>query len=400
MANIIFITYHDFTSNSAIQIHTFANHLVKLGHTCIVAVPSNKHTVYDAIGGDVLYTPFEFSEIRVAKNLFQDGRGPDIVHAWTPREIVRKECIPLVKRYKCKLIVHLEDNEEQILSDHLCRTIQQLRSCSEKEISSMTPDHLSHLYYYKDFLKMADGITIIMDRLSEFIPENKEYLVLWPGVDCSRFDPERIDKGLKRSFGIDDDVVVLCYTGNVHASNYQEVRSLYLAVALLNRVGIPTRLIRTGVDHVPFLGDGSTWAHQYSIELGFVPHEMISDLLRVADILVQPGKADDFNAYRLPSKLPEFFYMRKPVILPRANIGRFIIDGKEGILLNGGGAIEIVEKIQEILKNPALAAKLSHHAEEFAKRSFDIDTNTKELDSFYKKIMSSHSDGGRSSGQG
>ncbi len=53
MVNILFITYHDFTSNSAIQIHNFANNLVKRGNDCCVAVPLNKNSVFDAIGGEV-----------------------------------------------------------------------------------------------------------------------------------------------------------------------------------------------------------------------------------------------------------------------------------------------------------------------------------------------------------
>jgi glycosyltransferase involved in cell wall biosynthesis len=114
---------------------------------------------------------------------------------------------------------------------------------------------------------------------------------------------------------------------------------------------------------------------------------MIPALVGRADILVQPGRLDEFNAYRLPSKLPEFFCMGKPVILPNVNLGRFVTDGKEAILLHTGTAIEIVEKIRLIRDDPELARRLSLEAEDFAIRSFDVSANTKKLALFYERLL-------------
>ena len=165
------------------------------------------------------------------------------------------------------------------------------------------------------------------------------------------------------------------------------MRSLYLAVALLNRLGIATKLIRTGKDFVKFLGDNDIWAHDNSIELGFVSHEKISRLLSISDILVQPGKADFFNEYRLPSKLPEFFYMGKPVILPRVNIGHYIKNNEEAILLDKGDALDIVEKVKLLRDNTNLSKNISLKGREFANREFNIVVNTMKLEAFYKKIL-------------
>ena len=181
--------------------------------------------------------------------------------------------------------------------------------------------------------------------------------------------------------------LVICYTGNVHASNAREVRSLYLAVALLNREGITTKLIRTGNDYVKFLGDDDSWAHENSIELGFVSHEKISGLLSISDILIQPGKADIFNEYRLPSKLPEFFLMGKPVILPKVNVGHYIKNNEEAILLDTGDAVDIVEKVKLLRENPELSGVLSKKGREFAEREFNSEVNTMKLEAFYKKIL-------------
>jgi len=387
MVNILFITYYDFSSNSAIQIHSFANQLVKFGHDCIIAVPNNKDSVNEVIGGEILYTPTDYSSMASDRYLFRDGHGPDIIHAWTPREVVRKVCVPLVEKYGCKLVIHLEDNEEHIIANYFHNTIQGLKSYSRAEITALTPERLSHLFFYRDFLHMADGITLIMDTLSEFVPAAKDYTVIWPGVDCTRFDPSQVEGNLKNALGIDEGTLVICYTGNVHKTNYDEVRSLYQAVGLLNIEGFPTKLIRTGIDHVPFPEDNLNWVREYTIDLGFVPYGMIPRILGVADILVQPGKIDNYNKYRLPSKLPEFFSMKKPVILPNINIGRYIRDRKEGLLLNQGTATEIVEKIKIILADAALAGTMSQYAGEFAARVFNIELNSRKLESFYRNIL-------------
>ncbi|OPX66032.1 MAG: D-inositol-3-phosphate glycosyltransferase [Methanoregulaceae archaeon PtaB.Bin009] len=387
MVNILFVTYYDFSSNSAIQIHAFANQLVKFGHDCIIAVPNNKDSSYEVIGGDILYTPIDFPRLFRDKYLFRDGHGPDIIHAWTPREVVRKVCVPLVEKYHCKLVIHLEDNEEHVIANYFHNTIQALKSYSRADITALTPERLSHLFFYRDFLDMADGITLIMDTLSEFVPPAKDYTVIWPGVDRPRFNPSQVDTNLKNALGIEEGTLVICYTGNVHRTNYDEVQSLYQALALLNIEGFPTKLIRTGIDHVPFPEDNLKWICEYSINLGFVPHGMIPRILGIADILVQPGKIDNYNKYRLPSKLPEFFSMKKPVILPKVNIGRFIRDRKEGLLLNQGTAMEIAEKIKIILADAALAGTMSQYAGEFAAREFNIELNSRKLESFYRNIL-------------
>ena len=65
------------------------------------------------------------------------------------------------------------------------------------------------------------------------------------------------------------------------------------------------------------------------LELGSVGWREIPGYLALADAFVQPGAADDFNRYRLPSKLPEFLAMGRPVVLPDCNIGHDLVDGEQ-----------------------------------------------------------------------
>src|SRR5205814_8163093 len=138
---------------------------------------------------------------------------------------------------------------------------------------------------------------------------------------------------------------VLVYAGNVHSSNAAEVRSLYLAVAAINRAGRPLKLVRLGRDYVQFVERELKSVERYVVRVPLQQRAEVPRYLRLADVLVQPGRPDGFNDYRLPSKLPEFFATGRPVVLPATNLGRFLADGEECTLLRRGDALEIAQVV-------------------------------------------------------
>src|SRR5262249_34497678 len=152
--------------------------------------------------------------------------------------------------------------------------------------------------------------------------------VFWPGFEDAMLDA-RPREPLREALGLAPDELVLVYTGNVHNSNLGEVRSLYIAVGLLRRAGLPVRLVRAGWNHVDMAWAGEVVEPGAVLDVGFVGRERVAELLTVADVLVQPGGAGPFNDYRFPSKLPEFLASGKPVVLPATNIGRCLRDGED-----------------------------------------------------------------------
>ncbi len=381
MSNILFALYHDFSANSAVHVHNFANRLAALGHLTAVAIPEDKDTGSSL--GPQNYSVVRFD--RVDGNwslLFPDGRPPDIVHAWTPRENVRLFCEKVGSFCDFALFIHLEDNEELILEANLGMPFAKLlRSRLE------TPPNLSHPRNYRAFIASAAGVTMIMDRLERFVPPDIPQLVLWPGADEKLFYPQPRDPALLERLGIVEGTVVLCYTGNVHSANARDVRSLYLAAAILDREGTPTRLVRTGRDFCPFLGPDEEWGRWISIELGRIPYREIPAILALADVLVQPGADNTFNEFRLPGKLPEFFAMGRPVIVPRSNVGRFARHGEEAWVIDKVDALGIVAAVLELRRNRELSGRLSQGAVAFARKHFDWEKNAAELTGFYERIM-------------
>jgi glycosyltransferase involved in cell wall biosynthesis len=190
---------------------------------------------------------------------------------------------------------------------------------------------------------------------------------------------------MRSKLGIPRGHVVFTYTGNVHFANAREVRSLYLAVAILNREGHRAVLIRTGRDFCPFLGPDDAWGRAHSIELGFVPRPELPDLLSAADILVQPGRPGPFNDYRFPSKLPEYLAAGRPVVLPKCNIGCCMEHGRDAWVMPKVDALDIVDAVPTIIKDRDLYQKLASGAREFFERRLSWTKGAESLLRFYQQ---------------
>ena len=147
MSNILFVLYHDFSANSAVHVHNFANQLVDLGHSVAVAIPKDDDT--GGALGEQHYSVLAYHEVDGNWTpVFSNGLPPDILHAWTPRENVRLFCEKIRALCSVLLFIHLEDNEELILEANLGRTFEELaRSPSMK-----LPGNLAHPRNYRRFI--------------------------------------------------------------------------------------------------------------------------------------------------------------------------------------------------------------------------------------------------------
>ncbi len=162
---------------------------------------------------------------------------------------------------------------------------------------------------------------------------------------------------------------------------------LYRAVRILRERGRDLVLIKTGKDDVP-VADVLGFQPQEAgvIDLGQVERPFLIDLMKCADLFVQPGAPGPFNDYRLPSKLPEFMAVGRPVVLPATNLGLRLRPGQDAMLLSNGSAEEIAGQVEAILDDPRLAARLSANAQAFARRSFRWERQGARLAGFLERL--------------
>lgn len=382
--NVLFLLPGSFASNSALHVAALANELCLASHACAVAVPHDLETL--AHHATPLFRGLLHREAETGV-IFADGRGPQVIHVWTTRENVRALAEKLRARHGARVVVHLEDNEQEILALALDRPVAELEKLPAAELARLVPADLTHPLLGREFLAKADAVTVIIDKLRDLVPAGRPCHTVWPAADARWFHPQPLPDDFRRPLATTPGETVLFYHGNVHAANAAEVRELYLAVLQLNQAGTPVKLIRTGLDQVDFLGPLTAEIAPHVLSLGqILHHHHLPPLMALADIFVQPGRADAFNDYRFPSKLPEFFAIGRPVVLPRTNLGTSARHGLDAYVLERADAAGIAAAVAELRRDRALYDRLSSGALAFAATHFSWRRSAEALAKFYQTL--------------
>ena len=380
--NVLFVIYGNYISNSALQVAGIANEFGAAGHDCVISAPRDPSTAAHLKAPR--FRTMLHDEAIATGGGFRNGRGPDVIHAWTTRERVRTASLEIQRRYGGVLVVQLEDNEREILAQTLQRPWAELSTLPAADLDRLVTPDLSHPVRSREFLAGAKGITTIVDALREFVPAGVPCVTLWPAADARYFYPQPVPEAFRRTLRLAPDTTVLFYPGNAHAANAAEMRELYSAVLELNRRGSPVILIRAGEDSVDFLRELAAEVAPYVIALGpILHHRHLPALMALADIFVQPGAPDAFNNYRFPSKLPEFFSLGRPVVLPRTNLGLHLRHGVDAYLLDRADAAGIVAAVAELRRDRGLCSRLSQGALAYAAIHFSWRRTAESLATFY-----------------
>jgi glycosyltransferase involved in cell wall biosynthesis len=380
--NVVLVSHCDFTGNSALHVLAVASELHARGYSPVIAVPENVASVDDV--GRPSFPVLTYDEACSEALHFENGRGADLVHCFTPREIVRRPTVALVERYGCPYVVHLEDNELTVTSLELRGIpVGVLRRLPTRVLDRLIGTRF-HPIRGQRFLEQASAVSVIVERLREFVPTGLPSAVVGAGFDEAILAPEHSRGDTRAELELAEDDLAIVYTGSVHRVNLSDMRDLYAAVAALRREGQPVVLVRTGSEvpeslDLPHLGEGLR-------DLGWVARSAVPDLLAAADVLVQPGRPGQYNDYRLPSKLPEFLASGRPVVLPRANIGLKFENDSEAIVLGRGDEFEIAAAVRRLSADPDLRATLGAQGRAFALRELRWTNVVDRIVSLYGEI--------------
>jgi glycosyltransferase involved in cell wall biosynthesis len=363
---VLFVSHTDFTGNSALHAFRLAEQLHAHGYDPAVAVPADPGTV-----ADVGLPPFPV----VAYHDVDDRY--DFVHAFTPRERVRK----LTGRLGLPYVVHLEDDDAAVLASELGAAPGHLQRLPEPVLDRVVGDGDTHPLRGPAFVAGAAGVSLVVDRLRELVPAGVPVEVVQPGYDDDLLQPTRVRDAVRAELRLSPGDCVVLYTGTIHAANADDVRRLYDAVLLLRRGGSPVVLVKTGwnAPDAPSLRtvDGALR------DLGRVPRPRLAELLAAADVLVQPGHPGRFDDFRFPAKLPDFLASGKPVVLPRANVGLVLRDREEALVLQDGTVEEIAAAIAELRSDAGLAERVGAGGRAFAFRELRWSASADRLEALY-----------------
>lgn len=382
--NILFVLYDGYHSNSATFVVGYANALVGQGHSVAVAIPESSPEV--GLGPD--RTDFQRVTHRQISCgfAFPNGLPPDVVHAWTPRENVRKAAFGCVANTGAKLVVHLEDNEKLVASHTIGKDQADLAEASELELARCLPQTLSHPRLADLFVGMADAVTVVWPSLNTFVPEGipTHHVLMCPA-------PERLQEAVSveqmaLKLGVSPSENLIVYSGHLNTVNWADQSALYEAVVLLNQQNVPCRLIRTGPNTIGTAENIARGSARHVVEAGLLSEEELTAVMRLATVFVQPGKDDPFNRYRMPCKIGEFLHIGCPVIVPSVNVAEWLTDGENALISREGSPEEIALLCRRVFENGALRAKLAEGARVFAVEHLDLQKNADRLSRFYMSL--------------
>jgi len=384
--NILFVLYRDFIANSANPLALYARELHLSGHACAVAVPENLETISQH--ENVTFRPVLYSDVLHAPaSVFPDGRPADVVHACTPREVVRKFVSSYMAKQPTALVIYLEDNEGWISTRALGLTEATLYQQTEQAISERLPDSLSHPFRYEYFIGLADAVAVIQDKLRACVPPWVYCTTVMIGADVELFSPRTPSPTVRARYGVSDSEKVIVYHGSLNQFIRPAIQNLCTAVGLIRQRGIQCRLLRTGAYALDFLGELPSDTAEAISDLGFVPRSALPEILAIADVFVQPGTPNPFEDLRFPGKIAEFLAMGRPVIMPNANIAGLFRDGVDAVLLQTGSPDEIASRCIELFSEPKRSVEIGRAGRLMAAKYFDVRVQARLLEDAYKAAL-------------
>jgi glycosyltransferase involved in cell wall biosynthesis len=170
----------------------------------------------------------------------------------------------------------------------------------------------------------------------------------------------------------------------------EEITELYGAVALLHNTGVPARIIKCGryLADIPREVFEKKGLSECLVDLtDKISIADMPEIMRAADILVQPGKDGPFNHYRFPCKLPMFLASGRPVVLAASNLGHHLSHGVNCLLLREGTAREIFEYLLFLTQQPEKAKQIGRAGRAFAREHFSWDVSARGLAGFYQTVL-------------
>lgn len=349
---IIFIAPGHLNGNNGLHIYNVARRWHQRGAATVILAHGDIERDAVANGG-------RFGELYSLSQPLTLSDTPNrltVIHAWTPRQCVRLPTIALAAASRWPYMVHLEDNEYELLRRHL--VAQGLTQPPSPDwFNQDTGTAYTDPAQMVPFLSNAAGVSIITERLSEHVPNGIPTAVTYAGFDESLNWSGLPDPLFRSSLGVRNDEAMVVYAGSVVPAHLEDFKALVHAVESLRRAGRRVRLVQTGRCSALFNG---------VVHGGFLSRQDVARTMRSADVLVQPGGSDAFNDFRFPAKVPEFFATGRPTVLPATNIGHSLQDRDQCVLLHRGDALEIADAISYLLDDPARASAIGARGRKFA----------------------------------
>lgn len=128
---------------------------------------------------------------------------------------------------------------------------------------------------------------------------------------------------------------------------------------------------------------------KYTTLLGYQPFEVYAEEIHKADILLQPSVTaqDGDSEGGAPIVLLEAQASGLPVVSTcHCDIPEYVIDGKSGFLVPERDSSALAEKLEYLIENPELWARMGSTGREHVERNYDVFKEVRKLEEIYKEL--------------
>ncbi len=227
-----------------------------------------------------------------------------------------------------------------------------------------------HLKAEENVFKLADAVSVVSNRMRDYVIDHfnltvDSVYVIPDAVDVDLFSKrvsEEEKAELRNRYGLVGKRVIL-FAG--HFKKLGGIMDLLRAYRYLtNRVREPTALV--------LIGDGQLLpeVQRFKIQeglndlilVGLVPHAELPQYYAIADVLVVPEIASEYNDIVPHIKLLEYLASGRPTVATRlASILDVIEDGKNGILVEPNRPRQLAQGIMKVLRDESLRTRLGYY---------------------------------------
>jgi hypothetical protein len=394
---ILFVCAADFRAPSEKQVLAFAEVLTARGHQVAVS-----------IGGDLASVGEEGAEslegFHAWRHTFRGPRlagsalaacsafQPTVVHAFNPRLPVVRAASAYSELTGAAAFVHFEDDEWG-LAEQRAGTSAGRRAArrAARALRALQPSlwplaDESSLAWAQRHAVGADALTPVLAGHVEERLGRGCAVILPPvsGLGTAARPPVQTDLPL-------GDGPVVAYTGGIFGAHAEDFVIALRALGRLRAEGRKVRLIQTG--RVARRFTAGRLAREAGIPpeavsfLGYRPAAEVEELMRRADVLVQPGAPSEFNRLRFPSKLPAYLASGTPTVTYAVGPGELLEDRLEVLKTHSGEPDELADRIADVLDDEGLRAQLARGGPTAAARLFDPERCTDDLLEYYRAAL-------------
>ncbi|HEU5347585.1 MAG TPA: glycosyltransferase family 4 protein [Ktedonobacterales bacterium] len=260
--------------------------------------------------------------------------------------------------------------------DELRAHLKQIYRHPARAILRWIPRDITNWRDDRRWLYLADYVTVLSQDAARSMARwlrvaSSQVTVIPNGIDVERIAAAAVHRGaMRQKMGIaDQDVAILIPASLVRRKGHHYMLRA-LAFPLLRKYGRSLRLILAGE------GPMRERLQQQCTRLGLteqvvfagrIPHEEIPAMLSAADIVALPS--DDEG---MPLSLLEAMAAGLPVVATRVGaIPEIIEDGEMGLLVRPGSPHALAQAIDELLRDPETARRLSASGREQVLARYD-----------------------------